>query len=64
MLAAFVAGLVVPCAVAGSGLLGPRRAPPLQVGVGAQTAVASLTLGALALTGGSDLVPPLVDGGR
>ena len=64
VLAAFVAGLVVTdLAVAGawlSGLLGSRRAPRVQIALGALTGVASLTLGALILTGHSSLVPPLV----
>ena len=64
VLGAFVAGLVVTdLAVAGawlSGLLGSRRAPRVQIALGAVTGVASLTLGALILTGYSSIVPPLV----
>ena len=68
VLAAFVGGLVVTdlgiAATWVSGLVGARRAPSLQIGLGVLTGVASLTLGALILTGYSDLVPPLVDGGH
>jgi high-affinity nickel-transport protein len=64
VLAAFVAGLVVTdlgiAAAWMSGLVGARRAPSLQLGMGLVTGVASVTLGALILTGYSDLVPPLV----
>lgn len=64
VLGAFVAGLVVTdLAVAAawlSGLLGSRRAPRVQIALGAVTGFASLTLGVLILTGHSDLVPPLV----
>jgi hypothetical protein len=64
VLAAFVLGLVVTdlgiAAAWVSGLIGTRRAPSLQLGLGVVTGVASLTLGALILTGYSDLVPPLV----
>ncbi|MCW2665515.1 MAG: hypothetical protein JWN57_477 [Frankiales bacterium] len=67
ILGAFVAGLVVTdLAIAGlwlSGLLGSRRAPRVQVGLGLITGVASLVLGGLILTGYSDLVPPLVHEG-
>ena len=64
VLAAFVAGLVVTdlgiAAAWLSGLVGARRAPSVQLGMGVVTGVASVTLGALILTGYSDLVPPLV----
>jgi hypothetical protein len=64
VLAAFVVGLVVTdlgiAAAWVSGLLGSRRAPSVQLGLGVVTGVASVTLGALILTGYSDLVPPLV----
>lgn len=64
VLAAFVAGLVVAdLAIAGtwvSGLLGARRSPRVQLGLGAVTGVASLVLGMLVLTGYSGIVPPLV----
>ncbi len=64
ILGAFVLGLVVTdLAVAGvwvSGLLGARRAPRVQIGLGLVTGVASLVLGSLILTGYSGLVPPLV----
>lgn len=64
VLAAFVAGLVVAdLAIAGtwvSGLLGARRSPRVQLGLGAVTGVASLVLGTLVLTGYSGIVPPLV----
>ncbi|HEU0103547.1 MAG TPA: hypothetical protein VFR07_14605 [Mycobacteriales bacterium] len=63
VLFAFVAGLVVTdlgiAAAWLSGLLGSGRTPGVQVALGAVTGVASLTLGALILTGYSDLVPPL-----
>jgi high-affinity nickel-transport protein len=64
VLAAFVAGLVITdlgiAAAWVSGLLGARRAPSVQIALGVVTGVASVTLGALILTGYSDLVPPLV----
>ncbi|MCU1692853.1 MAG: hypothetical protein JWM64_1944 [Frankiales bacterium] len=64
ILGAFVAGLVVTdLGIAGlwvSSLLSARRAPRVQIGLGLVTGVASLVLGALILTGYSDLVPPLV----
>ncbi|MCW2778904.1 MAG: hypothetical protein JWN17_2629 [Frankiales bacterium] len=64
ILGAFVAGLVVTdLGIAGvwvSGLLSARRAPRVQVGLGLVTGLASLALGALILTGHSDVVPPLV----
>ncbi len=64
VLAAFVLGLIVTdlgiAAAWVSGLVGTRRAPSLQLGLGVVTGVASVTLGALILTGYSDLVPPLV----
>jgi len=64
ILAAFVAGLVLAdlgiAAAWLSGVLGSRRSPRVQIGLGAVTGVASLTLGVLILTGYSDLVPPLV----
>ena len=67
ILGAFVAGLVVTdlgiAAAWLSGLLGSRRAPRVQVTLGVLTGVASLTLGALILTGYSGLVPPLVTEG-
>jgi high-affinity nickel-transport protein len=66
VLAAFVLGLIVTdlgvAAVWVSGLVSTRRAPSLQIGLGVVTGVASLTLGALILTGYSDVVPPLVEG--
>jgi high-affinity nickel-transport protein len=65
ILGAFVAGLVVTdLAIAGawvSGLLGSRRAPRVQLTLGLVTGLASLVLGALILTGYSDLVPPIVE---
>ena len=61
ILLAFVAGLVVAdlgiAALWLSGLLGARRSPRLQFGLGLATGVASLVLGGLILTGHSDLVP-------
>ena len=64
VLGAFVAGLVVAdLAIAAawlSGVLGSRRAPRVQVGLGLVTGVASLTLGLLILAGVGDVVPPLV----
>lgn len=64
VLGAFIAGLVVAdLAIAGawlSGLLGSRRSPLVQMGLGAVTGTASLVLGLLVLTGYSGLVPPLV----
>ena len=63
VLGAAVLGLVVTdLGIAGvwvSGLLGARRAPRVQVGLGLVTGVASLVLGALILTGSSGLVPAL-----
>ena len=50
-------------AVAGvwvSGLLGARRAPRVQIGLGLVTGLASLVLGSLILSGYGGLVPPLV----
>jgi hypothetical protein len=64
VLAAFVGGLVVTdlgiAAAWVSGLIGARRAPAVQIALGVVTGVASVTLGALILTGYSDIVPPLV----
>lgn len=64
VLLAFITGLIVTdlgIALAWlSGLLGSRRSPRVQIALGALTGVASLTLGALILTGYSDIVPPLV----
>jgi high-affinity nickel-transport protein len=64
VLGAFIAGLVLAdlgIATAWlSGVLGARRAPRLQIGLGIVTGLASLTLGVLILTGVSDVVPPLV----
>jgi len=64
ILAAFVAGLVLAdlgiAAAWLSGVLGSRRSPRVQIGLGVVTGLASLTLGVLILTGVSDLVPPLV----
>jgi high-affinity nickel permease len=64
VLAAFVLGLIVTdlgvAAAWVSGLIGTRRAPSLQLGLGVVTGVASVTLGALILAGYGDLVPPLV----
>ena len=64
VLGAFVAGLVLAdLAIAGtwvSGLLGARRTPRVQIGLGAITGIASLALGMLVLTGYSGIVPPLV----
>ncbi len=63
VLLAFVAGLIVTdlgIALAWlSGLLGSRRTPRVQILLGAATGIASLTLGALILTGYSDIVAPL-----
>ena len=64
VLGAFVVGLVLAdLAIAGawlSGLLGARRTPRVQIGLGAVTGCASLVLGLLVLTGYSGIVPPLV----
>ncbi len=64
ILGAFVAGLVLAdlgiAAAWLSGILGSRRAPKVQIGLGIVTGVASLALGLLILTGYSDVVPPLV----
>ena len=64
VLGAFIAGLVVAdLAIAAawlSGVLGARRTPRLQIGLGIVTGVASLTLGVLILAGISDVLPPLV----
>ena len=66
VLGAFVAGLVLAdlgvAAAWTTGLLGSRRAPRVQMGLGLVTGVASLALGLLILTGTSDVVPSLVDG--
>ena len=63
VLAAFVAGLVLAdlgiAAAWLSGVLGSRRAPRVQIALGAVTGLASLALGLLILTGHSALVPPL-----
>jgi high-affinity nickel-transport protein len=63
ILGAFVAGLVVAdLGIAGawlSGVLGSRRAPRVQIALGAVTGLASLTLGVLILSGASGLVPAL-----
>lgn len=63
ILGAFVAGLVVAdlgiAAAWLSGVLGSRRAPRVQMGLGAVTGLASVTLGLLILTGYSGVVPPL-----
>lgn len=67
VLAAFVGGLVLAdlgiAAAWVTGLVGARRAPSVQIGLGAVTGLASVTLGALILTGYSDIVPPLVGEG-
>jgi high-affinity nickel-transport protein len=64
ILGAFVLGLIVAdlgiAAVWVSGLLGARRAPRVQIGLGLVTGLASLALGSLILTGHSGLVPALV----
>lgn len=64
ILGAFVAGLIVAdlgiAAAWLSGVLGSRRSTGVQLGLGAVTGLASLTLGLLILTGYSDVVPPLV----
>jgi len=64
VLGAFVAGLVVAdlgiAAAWLSGLLGSRRAPKVQMGLGLVTGLASLTLGVLVLAGVGGVVPPLV----
>jgi hypothetical protein len=61
ILGAFVAGLVVAdlgiAAAWLSGVLGSRRAPRVQVALGAVTGLASLSLGVLILTGHSGVVP-------
>jgi hypothetical protein len=63
VLGAFIAGLVLAdlgiAAAWLSGILGSRRAPRVQIGLGAVTGVASVTLGLLILTGYSGIVPPL-----
>jgi hypothetical protein len=41
-------------------VLGSRRAPRVQFGLGAVTGLASVTLGLLILSGYSGIVPPLV----
>lgn len=65
VLGSFVVGLIVTdLAVAGawlSGLLGSRRAPRVQIGLGLVTGVASLVLGVLVLTGYAGVVPPIVE---
>ena len=65
ILGAFVAGLVVAdlgiAAAWLSGVLGTRRAPRVQIVLGAVTGTASLALGLLILTGHSGVVPPLVE---
>ena len=64
VLLAFVAGLVVAdlgiAAAWLSGLLGARRSPRVQVGLGLLTGTASLVLGGLILTGHDALVPALL----
>ena len=64
ILGAFVAGLVVAdlgiAAAWLSGVLGSRRAPRVQVALGAVTGFASVGLGLLILSGHSGVVPPLV----
>ena len=64
ILGAFVAGLVVAdlgiAAAWLSGVLGSRRAPRVQIALGAVTGLASLTLGLLILTGQSAIVPELL----
>jgi high-affinity nickel-transport protein len=64
VLGAFIAGLVLAdlgiAAAWLSGVLGARRAPTVQLGLGVVTGVASLTLGVLILVGIGDVVPPLV----
>lgn len=66
VLGAFVAGLVLAdlgvAAAWLSGLLGSRRAPSVQIGLGVVTGVGSVTLGLLILAGYSSVVPSL--GGR
>ncbi len=63
VLGAFVAGLVLTdlgvAAAWLSGVLGSRRAPHVQLALGAVTGIASLTLGVLILTGHGGVVPPL-----
>ena len=63
VLGAFVAGLVLTdlgvAAAWLSGVLGSRRAPHVQLALGAVTGVASLGLGVLILTGHGGVVPPL-----
>ena len=63
ILGAFVCGLVLAdlgiAAAWLSGVLGSRRAPRVQVVLGAVTGLASLTLGLLILTGHSTVVPAL-----
>jgi hypothetical protein len=64
VLGSFVLGLVVAdlgiAVVWVSGLLGARRAPRVQVGLGLLTGTASLALGTLILVGHSGVVPPLL----
>lgn len=64
ILGAFVAGLVLAdlgiAAAWLSGVLGTRRAPSVQIGLGVVTGVASLALGLLILTGHSGIVPSIV----
>ncbi len=63
VLGAFVAGLVLTdlgvAAAWLSGVLGSRRAPRVQIALGAVTGIASLSLGVLILTGHGGVVPPI-----
>jgi high-affinity nickel-transport protein len=63
VLGAFVAGLIVTdlgiAAAWVSGLISSRRAPSVQITLGVVTGIASVTLGALILTGYSHVVPSL-----
>jgi cytochrome c biogenesis protein CcdA len=63
VLGAFVVGLVLTdlgiAAAWLSGVLGSRRAPRMQIALGAVTGLASLTLGVLILSGHGGLVPPI-----
>jgi cytochrome c biogenesis protein CcdA len=63
VLGAFVAGLVLTdlgvAAAWLSGVLGSRRAPHVQLPLGAVTGVASVSLGVLILIGHAGVVPPL-----
>jgi hypothetical protein len=66
ILLAFVAGLVLSdLGIAAAwlvGVLGARRAPALQIGLGALTGVSSVAVGAVFLSGHETLLPALLGG--